>query len=108
MPNKEVAGRLNISPPTVTEMMNSLVKAGWVEYTPYKGSMLSDKGADYAKQLIRKHRLWEVFLVKNLGFNIDEVHDEAKSSSIPSDILADRLEKCLDYPNTVLTAVPFR
>lgn len=99
VPNKEIAERLNISPPTVTEMMNSLVKAGWVEYTPYKGSMLSDRGAEYAKRLIRKHRLWEVFLVKNLDFNIDEVHDEAEVlEHSTSDILADQLEKYLGYP----------
>jgi Mn-dependent transcriptional regulator len=79
--------------------MNSLVKAGWVEYTPYKGSMLSDAGAEYAKKLIRKHRLWEVFLVDNLGFNIDEVHNEAEVlEHSTSDILADQLEKYLGYP----------
>src|SRR5699024_9750876 len=78
VPNKEIANRLSISPPTVTEMMNSLVKAGWVVYTPYKGSKLTREGTDYAKKLIRKHRLWEVFLVKHLGFNIHEVHPEAE------------------------------
>ena len=99
VPNKEIAERLSISPPTVTEMMNSLVKAGWVEYTPYKGSMLSEAGAEYAKRLIRKHRLWEVFLVKNLDFNIDEVHNEAEVlEHSTSDILADQLEKYLGYP----------
>lgn len=99
VPNKEIAERLSISPPTVTEMMNSLVKVGWIEYTPYKGSMLTSAGAEYAKRLIRKHRLWEVFLVENLEFSIDDVHDEAEVlEHSTSDILADRLEKYLNYP----------
>lgn len=99
VPNKEIASRLGISPPTVTEMMNSLVKAGWVVYTPYKGSRLTPEGTDYAKKLIRKHRLWEVFLVKHLGFNINEVHTEAELlEHSTSTALGDRLEAYLDYP----------
>lgn len=99
VPNKEIANRLSISPPTVTEMMNSLVKAGWVVYTPYKGSKLTQEGTDYAKKLIRKHRLWEVFLVKHLGFNINEVHPEAELlEHSTSAELADRLESYLEFP----------
>lgn len=99
VPNKEIAKRLNISPPTVTEMMNSLVRAGWVVYTPYKGSKLTPGGTDYAKKLIRKHRLWEVFLVKHLGFNINEVHPEAELlEHSTSTALADKLEAYLDFP----------
>lgn len=99
VPNKEIANRLNISPPTVTEMMNSLVKSGWVAYTPYKGSKLTREGTEYAKKLIRKHRLWEVFLVKHLGFSINEVHTEAEMlEHATSTILADKLEHYLDYP----------
>ena len=99
VPNKEIANRLGISPPTVTEMMNSLVKAGWVVYTPYKGSKLTREGTDYAKKLIRKHRLWEVFLVKHLGFNIHEVHPEAELlEHSTSAELANRLEAYLDFP----------
>ncbi|WP_411843340.1 metal-dependent transcriptional regulator [Salinicoccus sp. HZC-1] len=99
VPNKEIANRLSISPPTVTEMMNSLVKSGWVVYTPYKGSKLTQEGIDYAKKLIRKHRLWEVFLVKHLGFNINEVHPEAELlEHSTSSGLADKLEAYLDFP----------
>jgi len=99
VPNKEIANRLSISPPTVTEMMNSLVKAGWVVYTPYKGSKLTQEGTDYAKKLIRKHRLREVFLVKHLGFNINEVHPEAELlEHSTSAELADRLESYLEFP----------
>lgn len=97
--NKEIANRLGISPPTVTEMMNSLVKVGWVVYTPYKGSTLTDEGTEYAKKLIRKHRLWEVFLVEKLGLDINEVHREAELlEHTTSSIVADRLERFLEYP----------
>lgn len=97
--NKEIANRLGISPPTVTEMMNSLVKVGWVVYTPYKGSTLTEEGTEYAKKLIRKHRLWEVFLVEKLGLDINEVHREAELlEHTTSSIVADRLEHFLEYP----------
>src|SRR5699024_12752587 len=99
VPNKEIANRLSISPPTVTEMMNSLVKAGWVVYTPYKGSKLTREGIDYAKKLIRKHRLWEVVLVKHLGVNLHEVHPEAELlEHSTSAELRNRLEAYLDLP----------
>ncbi|MFD2830733.1 metal-dependent transcriptional regulator [Corticicoccus populi] len=97
--NKEIASRLNLSPPTVTEMMNSLVKVGWVVYTPYKGSMLTEEGTEYAKKLIRKHRLWEVFLVEKLNLDINEVHREAELlEHATSTIVADRLEAFLEFP----------
>lgn len=97
--NKEIANRLEISPPTVTEMMNSLVKVDWVVYTPYKGSMLTENGTAYAKEIIRKHRLWEVFLVDKLGFDIQDVHPEAELlEHTTSDVVADKLEEYLGFP----------
>ena len=99
VPNKKIADRLGISPPTVTEMMVSLEKIGWIEYTPYKGSILTADGAEHAKALIHKHRLWEVFLVENLGFDIEAVHDEAEvREHSTSEHLAKQLEKYLGYP----------
>lgn len=97
--NKEIANRLEISPPTVTEMMNSLVKMDWVVYTPYKGSMLTENGTEYAKKIIRKHRLWEVFLVNKLGFDIQDVHSEAELlEHTTSDDVANKLEAYLGFP----------
>ena len=97
--NKEIANRLEISPPTVTEMMNSLVKVDWVVYTPYKGSMLTENGTAYAKEIIRKHRLWEVFLVDKLGFDIQDVHPEAELlEHTTRDVVADKLEEYLGFP----------
>lgn len=97
--NKAVAERLDIAPPTVTEMMHSLVSAGWVKYTKYKGAILTDAGTNYAKHIIRKHRLWEVFLVEKLGFPIDEVHKEAELlEHVTGDKVAEKLEAYLDSP----------
>lgn len=97
--NKKIADRLGLSPPTVTEMMISLEKIGWLKYTPYKGSILTADGAERAKALIHKHRLWEVFLVNNLGFDIEAVHDEAEIlEHSTSTHLATQLEEYLGYP----------
>ncbi|MFC3899539.1 metal-dependent transcriptional regulator [Aliicoccus persicus] len=97
--NKSVAERLELSPPTVTEMMNILVTAGYVEYVKYKGASLTDSGTRYAKHIIRKHRLWEVFLVEKLGISIDAVHREAELlEHVTGDDVADKLEVFLDYP----------
>lgn len=97
--NKKIANLLNISPPTVTEMMIRLEKFGWVKYIPYKGSVLTAEGAKYAKELIHKHRLWEVFLVDKLGFNRASVHDEAEKLEHTTSLdLAVRLNKYLGYP----------
>ena len=97
--NKLVAERLKVSPSTVTEMMVSLEKINWVNTLPYKGSILTEEGKALAKQLIYKHRLWEVFLVNHLGYDINEVHDEAEllehSTSL---LLAKRLEAYLKFP----------
>lgn len=97
--NKSVAERLGLSPPTVTEMMNSLVSAGYVEYTKYKGAMLTDAGTEYAKHIIRKHRLWEVFMVEKLGFSFEAVHKEAELlEHVTSDEVAEKLEDFLGFP----------
>lgn len=100
VPNKEIAKKLGISPPTVTEMMHTLVSMGWIEYVPYRGSMLTDTGVEEAKKLIHKHRLWEVFLVEHLGFSLEDVHDEAEVlEHATSDTLANKLYHFLGTPD---------
>lgn len=97
--NKAISEKLNISPPTVTEMTNSLVKVGWIEVKPYHGSILTKEGASEAKRLVHKHRLWEVFLVDKLGFSIEEVHDEAELlEHSTTDKLAKKLYEFLNHP----------
>ena len=100
VPNKEIAKKLCISPPTVTEMMHTLVSIGWIEYVPYRGSMLTETGVEEAKKLIHKHRLWEVFLVEHLKFSLEDVHDEAEVlEHATSDTLANKLYHFLGKPD---------
>lgn len=97
--NKTLTQALNISGASVTEMNNRLSAEGFIEYVPYRGVRLTQAGLDLAHQLIRKHRIWEVFLVDVLGFSWDEVHEEAdKLEHASSDEVADRLFVFLGEP----------
>lgn len=94
-----VAGALNTSAASVTDMLKRLSEKGLVGYERYKGAKLTEDGQVVAKQLIRKHRLWEVFLVNKLGFTWDEVHEVAEQlEHIRSAKLTNELDKFLDYP----------
>lgn len=97
--NKEIADILNISPPSVSEMIKKLVKENYVVYQQYRGVILTDFGIDEAKKVRRRHLLWEVFLVEKLGYSWDEVDEEAeKLEHITSEKLEKRLESFLNYP----------
>ncbi len=90
---------LSVSPAAVSEMVSKLSKAGYIKNTPYKGFDLTKKGEKIAINLIRKHRLWEVFLVKYLNFPWDKVHDEAeKLEHVSTDELIAKLEGYMDFP----------
>lgn len=75
--NKEIADMLRVSPPSVSEMIVKLQKEGYIDYTAYKGSRLTEKGRIAASRLLRYYGLWEVFLVRCLGFRWSEAHTEA-------------------------------
>ncbi|MEG3015177.1 MULTISPECIES: metal-dependent transcriptional regulator [Carnobacterium] len=97
--NKQIVTGLNVSAASVSEMMSKLLKDGYVEHTPYQGVQLTDAGLLKAGILIRKHRLWEVFLVEHLGYSWNQVHDEAEVlEHVTSGTLADRLENYLEFP----------
>lgn len=84
---------------SVTDMLQKLNKKGLVKYQKYKGAKLTKKGRDISINIIRKHRLWEVFLVDKLGFKWDQIHDIAEQMEhIQSTELTDRLDKFLDNP----------
>lgn len=74
----EIAGEMNTKASSVTDMLKRLADKNLAEYIPYKGSRLTKSGIDCANQIVRKHRLWEVFLVEKLDFTWDEVHDVAE------------------------------
>ena len=82
-------------------MIKKLSEKGLVNYIKYQGSTLSKEGRVIALKIIRKHRLWEVFLVEKLKFKWDEIHDIAEQlEHIKSPELVDRLDKHLGFPKT--------
>lgn len=94
-----ISESLNTRPASVSDMVQKLGKKKVINYAKYKGVTLTEKGKAMALQVIRKHRLWEVFLVEKLNFNWDEVHDIAEQlEHIQSAVLIERLDKFLDYP----------
>ncbi len=94
-----VAQELGVSKSTSTETLQELSKKGMVEYHPYQGVRLTKKGSQTALQIIRIHRLWEVFLVEKLGFNWDEVHELAEElEHIRSEKFIDHLDDFLGNP----------
>ena len=97
--NKNIATALNISRPSVSEMIKKLLQDGYVEYTVYQGIKLTEYGAVEAKKIRRRHLLWEVFLVEKLGYNSEEVHDEAeKLEHVTNKKLEKKLDEYLNYP----------
>ncbi|MDZ4713037.1 MAG: metal-dependent transcriptional regulator [bacterium] len=94
-----LAERLGISPAAVSDMISKLSKSGFIKNTPYKGFELTKKGEGIALNLIRKHRLWEVFLLQQLDYPWEEVHNEAENlEHASSDELISRLDKFLKFP----------
>jgi DtxR family Mn-dependent transcriptional regulator len=97
----EVAAALNTRPASVTDMLKKLKKQKLLLYEKYKGFRLSQEGKKVAVQIIRKHRLWEFFLVEKLQFRWDEVHEVAEElEHISSKKLIDRLDTYLNFPQT--------
>lgn len=101
VPLSKLAEAFAISPVSVNEMCRKLQDNGLVNYQPYKGASLTPEGEEKANYILRRHRLWEVFLTNQLGMNFAEAHEIAcQLEHTTSDILADRLDAFLDYPAT--------
>lgn len=97
--NKQIVAGLDVSAASVSEMLSKLVKEDLVVHTPYQGVQLTEKGLGMASSLVRKHRLWEVFLVEQLHYTFNDVHGEAEVlEHVTSDNLANRLDGFLNYP----------
>ncbi|EPC5974459.1 metal-dependent transcriptional regulator [Enterococcus faecium] len=97
--NKQIVSSLDVSAASVSEMISKLVKEELVEHSPYQGVQLTASGLQKASSLIRKHRLWEVFLVEHLDYSWNEVHDDAEVlEHVTSEHLADHLENYLNHP----------
>lgn len=96
-----IAESLEISNAAVTDMLRKLSNDGFVNYKKYKGIKLTSEGENYAKNMVRRHRLWETFLHRVLGMSWDKVHVEAeKLEHSSSDELINRIEEYLDYPES--------
>ncbi|WNJ18574.1 metal-dependent transcriptional regulator [Pontibacter sp. G13] len=94
-----IAHDLGTSAASVTDMLKKLNEKALVQYTPYKGARLSDSGEKVALRILRKHRLWEVFLVDKLNFSWDNVHDVAEQlEHVNSPELIRAIDKFLGYP----------
>ena len=95
----ELAKELNVSKAAISEMANKLSKQGFIEYKKFKGIKLLSKGKKIAVDVIRKHRLWELFLMKTLNLSWDEVHAEAeKLEHYTTENLIDKIDEQLNFP----------
>ena len=90
---------MQTKPASVTDMIKKLAEKKYISYQKYKGVHVTNKGKVSALQIIRKHRLWEVFLVDKLDFKWDEVHEIAEQlEHIKSTVLVQKLDKFLGFP----------
>ena len=94
-----LANHLNMKASSITDMLKKLSDKGWVNYEKYKGASLNVEGKIIALSIVRKHRLWETFLVNKLNFKWDEVHEIAEQlEHIKSNELVERLDDFLGNP----------
>jgi DtxR family Mn-dependent transcriptional regulator len=95
----QISEHLKNKAASVTDMLKRLSDKKLIDYKPYRGVKLTEKGKKTAVKVIRKHRLWEVFLVEKLNFKWDEVHDIAEQlEHINSDELIEKLDNFLGRP----------
>ncbi len=96
----QLAEKLNVSSAAVTDMARKLGKKGLLDYKPYRSLVLSEKGRMLALKVVRKHRLWELFLHEVLGMDLLRVHEEAeKLEHNTSDFLIDEISRYLGEPD---------
>ncbi len=95
----QIAASLNTKAASVTDMLKKLAEKLLINYAKYQGVSLTPAGEKIAVNIIRKHRLWEYFLVEKLNFKWDEVHEMAEEMEHISSLeLIDRLDKFMGYP----------
>ena len=99
--NKEIAARMQVSPPAVTEMIKRMKSENLILKDKENGYLLTDIGLKLVSELYRKHRLIEVFLVHHLDYTSDQIHEEAEVlEHTVSDLFVKRLDKLLGFPKT--------
>ncbi|MFO7742488.1 MAG: metal-dependent transcriptional regulator [Anaerolineae bacterium] len=100
IPLSELAEVLSVSPVSVNEMCRRLQEQGLVIYLPYKGVSLTAEGERQAYYVLRRHRLWEVFLVEKLGLDDEQAHDAAcQLEHATPHLVTERLDAFLGHPS---------
>ncbi len=95
----DIARSVNATAASVTDMLKKLKQKKIITYEKYQGVRLTKEGETIAKSVVRKHRLWEVFLVEKLGYSWDKIHDIAEQlEHIRSEEMIDKLDKFLGFP----------
>ncbi|MES2621815.1 MAG: metal-dependent transcriptional regulator [Bacteroidota bacterium] len=95
----DIARSVNAKAASVTDMLKKLKEKKLITYEKYQGVRLTKEGERIAKSIIRKHRLWEVFLVEKLDYSWDKIHDIAEQlEHVGSQEMIDKLDKFLGYP----------
>jgi DtxR family Mn-dependent transcriptional regulator len=96
---QELASAMSTTPASASDMIRKLSEKGLVSHVPYRGARLNKKGEKTALYIIRRHRLWELFLTEVLKFKWDEVHAMAEElEHVSSDLLLERIDEYLDHP----------
>ncbi len=99
VPMGQVASSLGVTPGTATTMIKALAESGLAEYEPYVGVRLTSSGEKLAGLVLRRHRLVELFLVRVMGMNWSDVHDEAEQlEHVVSERLIERMDEMLGHP----------
>lgn len=94
-----IARALSVEPASVTGVIKRLAELDYLEYQPYKGVTLTDEGEKIALEIIRHHRLIELYLIEALGYEWDEVHDEAERlEHVVSPLFIERIAAALGHP----------
>jgi DtxR family transcriptional regulator, Mn-dependent transcriptional regulator len=94
-----LAKRQGVSPASASAMVKKLAALGLADHQPYRGITLTDAGERVALEVIRHHRLLELYLAETLGLHVDDVHDEAERlEHVISEELEARIDRALGYP----------
>ena len=94
-----IAERMGVRPPSVTAMVKRLTALGLAKHAPYRGVELTPAGERVALEVIRHHRLLELYLARTLGLDVEDVHDEAdRLEHVLSEELEARIDRALGYP----------
>jgi DtxR family Mn-dependent transcriptional regulator len=95
----DIAAQLEVAPPSVSGMVKRLSETGLIEHVPYRGVQLTQQGRRAALKMIRRHRILEVYLTQQLGYDWDSVHEEAERlEHAVSDQLIERMSAALGHP----------